>query len=189
MTLAAELVYSKSTAVDAAVDARTSLGNRESDPPIPSPVFCRETGRKSPIPDLAGKHWQGVDPRFPIRPGTGIGVPIRRAGSRFPGLGRVPPIPDLAGKFTEREFLIPDSAGNGNREIPRFPLMIRPGNGNRGPDWPQIGKSGIPCRVSTAGPGTILGWMFALESDKLRLLCVPVACTSGLRVPPLRPAS
>jgi hypothetical protein len=26
---------------------------------------------------------------------------------------------------------------------------IRPGNGNRGPDWPQIGKSGITLRVST----------------------------------------
>jgi hypothetical protein len=54
-------------------------------------------------------------PRFPIWPGTG------------------------------RELPIPDSAGNGNREIPRFPDSA--GNGNRGPDWPQIGKSGdtLPC--------------------------------------------
>jgi hypothetical protein len=47
------------------------------------------------------------------------------------------------GRESGREFPVPDSAGNGNREIPRFP--IRPGNGNRGPDWPQLGKSGIPC--------------------------------------------
>ncbi len=52
---------------------------------------------------------------------------------------------------------IPDSAGTGNREIPRFPIW--PGIGNRGPDgdWPQIGKSGIPVCVSPAC--TILGWM------------------------------
>ncbi len=48
-----------------------------------------------------------------------------------------PEIPDSRspdsrfGKETEREFPIPDSAGNGNREFPRFP--IRPGNGC-GPD-------------------------------------------------------
>ena len=53
------------------------------------------------------------------------------------------------GQETGREFPIPDRPGIGNRETGRFP--IRPGNGNRGPDWPQIGKSGIPCGVSTAG--------------------------------------
>jgi hypothetical protein len=53
----------------------------------------------------------------------------------------VPPIPDLAGN-RGRESPIPDSAEIGNREIPRFPIW--PGNGNRGPDSPQIGKSGIP---------------------------------------------
>jgi hypothetical protein len=59
------------------------------------------------------------------------------------------------GRETGRELPIPDRPGIGNREIPRFP--IRPGHGNRGPDWPQIGKSGIPRSVSTAG--TILGWL------------------------------
>ncbi len=80
-----------------------------------------------------------------------------------PSPGPDPEIPDSRspdsrfGRETGREFPVPDSAGNGNREIPgpRFP--IRPGNGNRGPDWPQLGKSGIPCGVSTFG--TILGWM------------------------------
>ena len=44
-----------------------------------------------------------------------------------------------------------DSAGIGNREIPRFP--IRSGNGKRGPDcqWPQIGKSGIPSGCTECG--------------------------------------
>jgi hypothetical protein len=52
---------------------------------------------------------------------------------------------------------IPDSSSrlrpeSGNREPP-FPDSA--GNGNRGPDWPQIGKSGMPLCVSTAC--TILG--------------------------------
>ena len=46
------------------------------------------------------------------------------------------------GRESGRESPIPDSAEIGNREIPRFPIW--PGIGNRGPDWPQIGKSGIP---------------------------------------------
>ena len=51
----------------------SGIGNR-----IPRfPIFCRESGRESPIPDLAGK--QGIpDSRFDREPG--IGVPIRRAG-------------------------------------------------------------------------------------------------------------
>ncbi len=53
------------------------------------------------------------------------------------------------GRESGRESPIPDSAEIGNREIPRFPA-IWPGIGNRGPDWPQIGKSGIPLRVSTS---------------------------------------
>ena len=57
-----------------------------------------------------------------------------------PQFGPFPPGPDSRfGRETGREFPIPDSAGIGNREIPRFPT--RPGNGKRGPDWPQIGKS------------------------------------------------
>ncbi len=46
-------------------------------------TWTRNQTRKSPIPvppipDLAGN--RGGNPRFPIRPGTGVGVPIRRAG-------------------------------------------------------------------------------------------------------------
>jgi hypothetical protein len=61
-----------------AVDARTSLGNRESDPP-----FSRFSNggiiSRFPIPE-----WQGIGNRetgrFPIGREPGIGVPIRRAG-------------------------------------------------------------------------------------------------------------
>ncbi len=51
----------------------SGIGNR-----IPRfPVFCRESGREPPIPDLAGK--RGIpDSRFGRE--SGIGVPIRRAG-------------------------------------------------------------------------------------------------------------
>jgi hypothetical protein len=63
----------------------------------------------------------------------------------------LPPPDSRIGRETGMELPIPDSAGNGNREIPHFPDSA--GNGNRRPDWPQIGKSEIPCRVShgTAG--------------------------------------
>ena len=58
-----------------AVDARTSLGNRESDPPIPG--FLPGNGEGTPIPDLAGK--QGTpDSRFGRE---------RESGSRLAGPG------------------------------------------------------------------------------------------------------
>ena len=90
-----------------------------------------------------------------FRPPTGFSrdarVRFRRDQTRKSPIP-VPPIPDLAGN-RGRESPIPDSAEIGNREIPRFPIW--PGIGNRGPDWPQIGKSGIPLCVSTSC--TILG--------------------------------
>ncbi len=70
--------------------------------------------------------------------------------NRDPEIPNSPPPDSRIGRETGRELPIPDSAGNGNREIPRFPDSA--GNGNRRPDWPQIGKSEIPCRVSTAPP-------------------------------------
>ncbi len=66
----------------------------------------------------------------------------------------VPPIPDLAGKRGptpwggNSRFPIGRESGIGKRAVSRFG---RETPGNRGPDWPQIGKSGIPCGVSTAG--------------------------------------
>ena len=66
-----------------AVDARTSLGNRESDPP-----FSRGLGpriSRFPIPDRPGTGNRETG-RFPIRPGTGNRGP-NSASRGFPGLG------------------------------------------------------------------------------------------------------
>ncbi len=71
MILAAELAYSESTRL--MLGRHSGIGNR-----IPRfPFFCRETGRESPIPDLAGK--QGT-------PGSRFGRE-RESGSRFAGPG------------------------------------------------------------------------------------------------------
>ncbi len=72
MILAAEYIPSPLRLM---LGRHSGIGNRI--PPIPD-FFCRESGRESPIPDSAEK--QGIPRRFPIRPGTGIGVPIWRAG-------------------------------------------------------------------------------------------------------------
>ena len=71
----------------------------------------------------------------------------------------VPPIPDLAGKRGGNPRF-PTRPELGNRESP-FPDSA--GNGNRGPDWPQIGKSGIPLCVSTV-------------ASRLRVLQDPGCC-------------
>ncbi len=70
-------------------------------------------------------------PRFPMWPGNGEGIPDSesRFGRNRESGNRDPPIPDSAG------------------------------NGKRGPDWAQIGKSGTPCRHCVSAAGTILGWM------------------------------
>ena len=55
---------------DQLLPKRHRRGESESESPTRIPV--------PPIPDLAGN--RGGNPRFPIRPESGIGVPIRRAG-------------------------------------------------------------------------------------------------------------
>ena len=58
----------------------------------------------------------------------------------------VPPIPDLAAGETGRESPIPDSAGIGNREIPRFPIRPGPGIAVPGPGIgvPRAARRGFP---------------------------------------------
>ncbi len=70
----------------------------------------------------------------------------------------VPPIPDLAGNRDTGNPRFPIWPGiAGDTGNPRFPIRPARGIGNRGPDSPQIGKSGMPLCVSTSC--TILGWM------------------------------
>ena len=73
-------------------------------------------------------------------------------------LGPDPEIPNSRspdsrfGRESGRESPIPDSAGIGNREIPRFPIW--PGIGNRGPDWPKSGNRAYPlCEYIMHDPG------------------------------------
>ena len=91
--------------------------------------------------------------------GRGRGsVPV--PGQIGDGDGGASPSPAKSG--TDAPSPSPDKSGTGTgtgtgvsapcREPP-FPDSV--GNGNRGPDWPQIGKSGIPLCVSTAA--AILG--------------------------------
>ncbi len=71
MILAAEYIPSPWTAVDT-----RHLGSRIPDSPD-FPIFLPGIGEG--IPDSRFGRETG-NPRFPIRPGPGIGVPIRRAG-------------------------------------------------------------------------------------------------------------
>ena len=87
-----------------------------------------------PIPDWAGN--RGGNPRFPIRPGTGIGVPIWRAGDflvwvQGPARGGAVL---LAGSLT----------GTGLGREPRFKFSESPDR--RCPACVTEGRPGLACR-------------------------------------------
>jgi hypothetical protein len=101
---------------------------------------------------------------------------MRRRGTGLGGLRGCPRPGGVPGRPVNPQFpfprfpIWPDSE-SGNRESPIPDLA---GNGNRGPDWPQIGKSGMPVCVSTAC--TILPVQWAgccLESLKCRFRAPP----------------
>jgi hypothetical protein len=108
-------------------------GKSRTDPPLSPGVACAGP-RRFPVQRAGSNRDLALFPVAPNEVGAGSTVTTGQT-RKSPILVPPPAIPDLAGK----------RGGN-----PRFPgPMNSAGNGNRGPDWPQIGNSGMPLCVST----------------------------------------